>query len=485
MAISLSEIWGFANKGISDFFDRDSNQLDPRLVPFKRIDDISNCIDIFKFLAENLELAEKFSFEIECLSIEKYHFNDLRKLYKDKDPNLMIECLYYQIRIENKVGKKLHQLRTRCVTRVLFSNFIFYSYLIVILYYVFEHNLSNKKIEFINKFSPKKLLINKDKWTVGNIKALTLLNCANVEINFGIMINEDIYLWFENTPIKLFDSNSDQLFIFEWDSIKIFIEINEYDNEYDDEKNGIEELKLLKTNTGSFLFIPLDTIHQIEYLGFREILRSDDINKQFADSGFHNQLKENGLIIPMGYSNRIFIGLKDNKLDYLNQYKEIYKVFKDKQMELTIISLDRLLEINELFLDDFSRINFNYYNSCLTEMSSDLLSRIMRDPDLINLKFIQIYQNSILSPNEFLFWWNVLHSRSTRFSLASISLRFSLLSECLTVLSLCFGCSELKSVYLGYSNADTVNEDEAIEQAKREFRQNFGLFKIWVWKNEE
>ena len=79
------------------------------------------------------------------------------------------------------------------------------------------------------------------------------------------------------------------MFIFEWESIKIFIE-KEDEDEF--EINGIEEVKLLETNTGNFLFIPLNTIHQIEFLGFREILRADDRNKQFADLGAQHQLKE-------------------------------------------------------------------------------------------------------------------------------------------------------------------------------------------------
>ena len=448
MAISLSEIWSFGNNWNSDFFDRDSNQLDPRLVPFKRIDDISNYTNNFKILAENLELAEIFSFEIESLTIEKNHFNDLRKLYKDKDLNLMIESLF--------------------------------------LNYVFEHNLSNKKIEFINKLSPNRLLIHKNKWTVGNIKALTLLNCANVDINFGVLINENIYFWFENTPIKLFNSNSNQMFIFEWQSIKIFIEISKFADEYDDEKNGIEEVKLLKTNTGNFLFIPLNTILQIEYLGFKEILKTVNINKQFSDLGVQHKFKENGLIIPMGYSNKIFIWLYDDNLYYLNQCKDIYKIFKEKQIKLTIKSLDRFFEINELLPGDFSHINFEYHDDQSTEMWKRSLPRIIDDSDWTNLKFINIYKKSTLSPDEFQFWWMMLRSRGTRFNITSIDLKFSLLSECLIVLSLCSGCPELKSVELKYIEADIQSEDEIIEYAKREFIQKFGPFKtLEICKSEK
>ena len=407
--------------------------MDPRFAAFKRIIYISDDYD-FNVFTGNLELTDKFSIKIDSVKITENNFDELRKLYKDKDPNLMIESLT--------------------------------------LDHVFEHNLSNKKIEFINKLNPKRLKIHKNVWTDGNIKALTLLNCANVDINFGDSTNEDIYLWFANTPIQHFDSNSDQMFIFEWESIKIFIE-RRFKSEF--EKNGIEKVKLLKTNTDNFLFIPLNTIHRIDYLGFREILKIVNINKQFADLGVQHQLKENGLIIPMGYSNRIFIWLYDNNLCYLNQYKDIYKVFKEKQIELKINKLDRLLKINELFPDDFTRINFEYYNQDKLIIEEYSISEIMDDLDWSNLKFKEICQSNKLSPDEFKFWWMMLRSRRTRFNIISIDLKLSLLSECLNVLSLCLNCPELKSVNLRYEEEDIEYVDEVIENAQRQFRLKFGF----------
>ena len=280
MAISIEDEM-FIHSRISDYFDGDSDQLNPRFAAFKRIDWIFDEDSKKPYVTDNLELADKFWIKIDYLSINKNHFDDLRKLYKDKDPNLMIEGLEINYSIKN--------------------------------------NWFAEDIEFINKLSPKWLKIYGYIRTVENIKALTLLNWANVYLeNYGI-INEDIYFWFINTPIQLFDSDSDQMFIFEWQSIKILIKKDEHEDEF--EKNGIEEVKLLKTNTTNFLFIPLNTIHKIEYLGFREILKIDDINKQFADLRLQHQSKEDGLIIPMGYSNRIFIQLYDGKLDYLNKYK--------------------------------------------------------------------------------------------------------------------------------------------------------------------
>ena len=269
------------------------------------------------------------------------------------------------------------------------------------------------------------------------------------------------------------------MFIFEWQSIKLLIEKDE--DEF--KKNGVEEVKLLETNTGNFLFIPLDTIHQIEYLGFREISRADDRNKQFAYLGVQHQLKENGLIIQMEYSNRIFIQLYDGKLDYLNKYKDIYKIFKEKQIELKINKLDRLLKINELFPDDFTRINFEYYDHGKLKIEEYSISEIMDNLDWSNLKFNEIYQSSTLSPDGFQFWWMILRSRRTRFNITSIYLKLSLLSECLTVLSLCLNCPELKSVNLRYEEEDIEYKDEVIENAQRQLGQKFGFNqKLYIWK---
>ena len=442
MAIAIDDQI-FTHNRISDNFGGDSGELDPRFAAFKRIDWIFDNDNNEPYDTGNLELADKFWIKIDSLTINKNHFVGLKKLYKDRDPNLMIDNLTINYSIKN--------------------------------------NWLAEDIEFINKINPKRLKIYGDMWTVENITALTLLNWANVYLeNYGISININIYFWFVNTLIQLFDSDSDQMFNFEWESIKLLIEKDDKD---EFEKNWIEEVKLLKTNTGNFLFIPLNTIHQIEYLGFREISRADDINNQFADLGFQYQFKENGLIIPMGYSNRIFIQLYDGKLDYLNKYKDIYKIFKEKQIELKINKLDRLLKINELFPDDFTRINFEYYNQDKIIIDEYSISEIMDDLDWSNLKFKEIYQSNKLSPDEFQFWWMMLLSRRTRFNITSIYLKLSLFSECLTVLSLCLNCPELKSVNLRYEEEDLEYKDEVIENAQRQFRQKFGFNqKLYIWK---
>ena len=88
-------------------------------------------------------------------------------------------------------------------------------------------------------------------------------------------------------------------------------------------KNKIKDVNLLKTNSGNFLFIPLNTISRISYSGFREIWSEHDINKQFADLDAQHQLKDDGFVVPMGYFNRISIDLNDSDLGFLSQIKDI------------------------------------------------------------------------------------------------------------------------------------------------------------------
>ena len=401
--------------------------MDPCLATFKRIDKITAWNDDSDSLIAKLQLIGKASVRIDSLDIDEDDFRKLIEFYKDKEVNLIIESLVV-------------------------TSFK-------------KDNISDEEAEFINKISPKMLCINAIKWTVDYIKALALLNCTIIDAFYSSslwMIYSNI--WFINTPIQLFDSKSYQSMTFEWESIKISIE-----------KNKIENVKLLKTKTGNFIFIPFDIIYHISYLGFRKILSEVDISKLFANLSVKNQFENTGLIISMGYSNRIFIELGDDDLDYLNQYKDMNQIFKEIHIELTINSLDRLLEIKNLLPNDFLNINFKYMDRQSIKYAEDSISEILDSPDWSNLKFKEIYQLSILSLEQFQFWWKILRSRRTRWSLTSIDLKFSLLSEWLTVLTLCWDCPELMLVELRYRKADKENEDEAFENAKREFRQKLGF----------
>ena len=124
--------------------------MDSHFAAFKRIDDICNYGDE-AYIAENLELADKFWIQIDSLIMEQIHFDCLRKLYKDKDPNLMIEYLTID--------------------------------------YDFESKGLVEDFEFINKLNPKTLTIQGNIWTIGNIKSVALLNWANVYLENNVVIN--------------------------------------------------------------------------------------------------------------------------------------------------------------------------------------------------------------------------------------------------------------------------------------------------------
>ena len=101
----------------------------------------------------------------------------------------------------------------------------------------------------------------------------------------------------------------------------------------------------------------------------------------FANLSVKNQFENTGLIISMGYSNRIFIELGDDDLDYLNQYKDMNQIFKEIHIELTINSLDRLLEIKNLLPNDFLNINFKYMDRQSIKYAEDSISEILDSPD--------------------------------------------------------------------------------------------------------
>ena len=313
MAISVYDIYDFRSKLIPHFIDGDIEQLDPCFATFKRINRISAQNENYDNLITNLKLIGKAWIRVDYMYISDHVFYKLRKLFRDKEINLMIDTF-----------------------EIFYSN---------------KYNILNEDIEFINKISLKILRIYRIIRTVENIKMLALINCISIDAffnNFLWMTNS--YLWFRNTPIQLLDSKFYQMLTFEWESIKFFVE-----------NDQIEKIILLKTNSDNFLFIPLDIVKCISCSGFREILSADDINKQFADLGFELQFKEDGFVVPMEYSNRIIVNFDDSGLDYLNQFKDINKVFKAKHIKLRIENWDRLLEINKLFPDDFYQINFEYF----------------------------------------------------------------------------------------------------------------------------
>ena len=144
MAVSIKDINIFMNKLIPGFTDGDRYQLDPCFAAFKRISQIYAVSNSKDDLVVNLKLIGKASIRVDMLWITVYQFRKMSEFYKDKESNFMIETLK--------------------------------------IYYFKQNNISDEDIEFINKISPKILIICGDIWTVENIKALGLLNCTKISV---------------------------------------------------------------------------------------------------------------------------------------------------------------------------------------------------------------------------------------------------------------------------------------------------------------
>ena len=80
--------------------------------------------------------------------------------------------------------------------------------------------------------------------------------------------------------------------------------------------------------------------------------------------------------------------------------------------------------------------------------------------------------------NDLKILWNLLRMRRIRENITGVKLYLYLLSMCLTVLSLCEKCPELKSVSLKFYKWDKKDEKEAINNAIKEFRRNFGFIPL-------
>ena len=281
MAISICDKDNFKSKLIPHFIDGHSDQLVPCFASFKRISSLHAQNYNSDNLIANLKLIDKASIRIDSLTISFNTLCKMKEFYKNKEINFMLDSL------------TIHSFN--------------------------KNNMSDEDIKFLNKISPKILRIHQIKWTVENIKALALLNWADIGSVFERKKN--IEFSFKNTPIKLFDFQSDQMLTFEWESIKFFIQ-----------KSNIAKIKLFNKRNSNLLFIPLKLIDSIFYSGFTEILSTTDIKEKSADLGFKHHVNIDGFVVPMGYSNRISVELSDSELDFLNQIKHILNI------EFSIIS---------------------------------------------------------------------------------------------------------------------------------------------------
>ena len=215
---------------------------------------------------ENMQVIGKASVRIDSFSTSKVNLEVINELYKDDHTNILID------RFE--------------------------------LFYDSTKDISNEDIEVLNKIKPKILKIDKISWTLNNIKALTLLNCAEIRFNFNKNYLLLITLSFSNTPVQLFDSESGERQRFEWESIVIETDQNKF-------KSGV----LFKSDTIDYLFIPLEAIVKITYSGLKAYSSAHDINKQFANLKPQQYFNSSGLIVPLECMTKVFFQVNHETIE--------------------------------------------------------------------------------------------------------------------------------------------------------------------------
>ena len=135
-----------------------------------------------------------------------------------------------------------------------------------------------------------------------------------------------------------------------------------------------------KRRTIECLFIPLETIYRLKFTGFKNISKMHDLNKQL--SGLENQqpFKTREFLVPLKCLAKFLYTLNYNGIDlfYFNQ-EVMNKIFKARCVDLNLTSLGELFQINKLFPDDYSRINFSYINHNSEKMIKKSISDILNN----------------------------------------------------------------------------------------------------------
>ena len=437
MAISISENDGIKKNYYTRFTYEESNQLVLCFDAFNKINKICrfNKLSLYRKYLWHLILFQKVSNKIDLLEIDFRQFSIMDQFIKDHNLNLIVDHL--------------------CV---------------------YNHNITemvNESYEIANKINPKIISVYYFPlryFTFENIKALPLLNCTNV--NVGPIIENKNYTYiilsFLSTTIWYCDSKSDQILNFEWESATFGIEFDYF-----------IKITLFETSTSNYLVIPIEDIEKVKYSGLKAISSTHELNKQFANLDIKQQKEYSWLIVNLRNLIKVFFGLDEDPIKLSDSSQQVLnQIMKARHIDWMVQDLRELLEVNKLIPDHFSRINFIF--SYFMRRRKNFTSETMINLDYIDPKFSKIKWFDELESNELQLWWKILGSHRTRFNLTSIQLKFKVLSECLTVLSLCAECPELESIHLEYLESDIKNEQQIVEDAKAELRSK----NRFIWKLE-
>ena len=75
-----------------------------------------------------------------------------------------------------------------------------------------------------------------------------------------------------------------------------------------------------------------------------------------------------------------------------------------------------------------------------------------------------------------------MSSKRIKFSISSIILKFSRLSECLDILSILANCHEIRIINIIYCEVDLDNEEETIKAAMNFISKKFGVIEQFTIK---
>ena len=203
---------------------------------------------------------------------------------------------------------------------------------------------------------------------------------------------------------------------------------------------------------------------------------ADDLNKKILSELFPPNsvdLKGDEIVIPSKYlikawflgnilQNSNFLNLNSDFINWINSTDDV---------SFTINSEHQYNKIKSVFPMTYTKFYYSLTNNInINPLIEDgYTEEKLESIGYWNLKFCEIKLISKLSKSEHKLLWKILSSSRTKFLVSSVSVWTKNLSECLELLSVCAGCSNLSSLVLIYSKPDIPDAAKAISAALNNF----------------
>ena len=432
--ISVESLQNFNKELIHYFVDGDIERPNSCFAPFKWIDLFILQSDRERILTKNLEMIDKAKI---CIYKCFIWSSDIVILYES-------------------FGDRIKTLKVYKLTFSKNDN----------------EEISNEAVETINQINPFTLSLNKFDWSYDTLKMLSNFNPANIGAKFKNNRWILAELMFTNVTIIMFDSKQNQRMKLICRSAKIEIDHQEFKN-----------ICLLKTDkskysNSDYLFIPFTSVLRLKILDKRIDNSLAEHEKQLTLINKDIGISE-GLIMPV---NQISLAIFYLYYTLTNSLKENLIVTNEilrmaKQVDWRVKYFDELIEIKNMSPDHFYRIKFSFFNFNAKALMINPEIKLSNQT-LTDVTFSTFRSCNVIFEDELNLVWDLLNSQRTRFNLLCVELELNLLSDCLTVLSLCEKCPELNSVSLKFTKWDEDDKKEAIDSAIKKFRRNFGFIQL-------